>query len=332
MSFATALLDLAGGYGRGKQQQFQNQQAEQQNQATQEELAMRQQEDAEQRAVDEQQRQLIAGQIQDQETARQHLKSNQAFEAKLKLPPGFDNMTPDQQTAYLRVRQNAAYAAGDYEFAQEVQKQIDGLAGLTKAGIAAQAAKDREAMLSQMWAARNAANITIGQGHDTTQQIDTAQRDATTLAGDQIRGDYQTKIAAIRSTGTKTATDVGSKYLGTEIGKMTAANSTALAKKLPQPYPQLNWYSAAANQAIAIVAQHPEQLQQQIEFIQAAPEKGDKSMTPDMKAAVIDAISQTAAQATAQQKQAEAMQQRINEINNSQRGSNANGNPPAWFR
>src|SRR5215469_4303223 len=104
MSFLTAVLDAAGGYGAGRQQRFQNEQQQQQ-------LDLQKQQESDAQANSALQRQVLEGQLADAQTQRQHEASNQAFEAKLQLPANWTKMNPDQQTAYLYVRQNAAYKA-----------------------------------------------------------------------------------------------------------------------------------------------------------------------------------------------------------------------------
>lgn len=99
MSFVTAALTAYGGYGRGKQQKFED--------------TLEQRRLADTEKDDTQNRELTQQQILAAQTANTQSTTNRTFESGLKYPPNWDKMSPSDKYNYLTVRYNAAQHAGD---------------------------------------------------------------------------------------------------------------------------------------------------------------------------------------------------------------------------
>lgn len=148
MAFLTALGNAAGGYQQGGQQKFLNDEDKQRLRQEQEARRAQEADNAarlgldQTRLTDEEKHAAIADAYTGAETAALTTQNTQdaknaALRAKLRLPPGFDKMDPDQKSAYLYNRWTIAQQTGDTDLATQTLNAIRDLSGLTKAGIAA---------------------------------------------------------------------------------------------------------------------------------------------------------------------------------------------------
>jgi hypothetical protein len=108
--------------------------ARQQRELEQRQMALEQQEAARQNAMlaIEMQRAKAdeaesAARIKNYEMENAQNAADRAFESGLQLPKNWGSMTPQQQVAYLQVRQNAARKAGDKDVVNETQSQINSI-------------------------------------------------------------------------------------------------------------------------------------------------------------------------------------------------------------
>lgn len=133
----TALLDLYGGYGAGRQQRVQNQQ--------QQEIIDAQKQAAAERAK------IDAANLQQLNLQNQQYGADRSFESKLQYPTNWAKLTPQQQIAYLMVRQNNALRVGDTDIATATNQQIKDLqAGqITPRDLFSQQEQDRRVQYNQ---------------------------------------------------------------------------------------------------------------------------------------------------------------------------------------
>lgn len=312
MSFLTALAYAAGGFGKGRQQAYQNRLAQQQQQ---------QQANYENRqlGIEEQNadlnRQVTAQQLEDYKRTNAQAVANRAFESRLQLPAKWGLMSPDQRTAYLLVRQNAAARAGDTDIVNETQKQLDQIYGLTKVGLQAQsrAALEQAIMAGEMQRAILGADTriqTTGMNNSTSRA-----NNQNTVSGAMGRTVYTqgaensrlgTRLAdadkrqqrSIAAADARAAASVQERYVADadrDVAKMYHDNAISTRDGKPLPFPVVTQFETSYGAALGAVTKDPTKLSAVLSKIQAS----EPIVGPTLVNYAVQHLRQAAAEAQA---------------------------------
>lgn len=270
MSFLTALLGAAGGYGAGRQQALQNKQ-------NQEQIDAQNAYEQEQISLDKQ-KQKMAEDVYQRQTGIDPAtgKSVQLPPALLQVAPGNKGKpaTDQQEIDHLYAVANNYVQRGFPDLAAPYLDRAKSLEGILKSAQTQEATLNREVLLNNLTTNRDFGLNNLITNRDVNLQgtRDQAAMDRLldTLSN-RILLNQMTTNRDITTTGMRDQTSIAntqariaqqiSQQSNIDLREMEKQNATALRNKQPSPYPNLDNFKTGLGQAITAVSKDPKQLQ-----------------------------------------------------------------------